>query len=501
MNSPMPSQLPEELSAAQTCALSLPHQAPNQGAVKAAPRTEPRVTGGKPKLLVVDDDDEICTQMKWALGPDYEVLLAGDRPGALAAFKEHRPAVVLLDLGLPPCPATPKEGFEVLSHILGENHSSKAIIISGQSEKQTALRAVGAGAYDFLTKPIQVEELKIILKRTFHVAGLEKNYRELQQQVSPDAFEGMLGTSPAMQQVFTAIRKVATTDASVLLLGESGTGKERAAVAIHARSMRKAGPFVPINCSAIPESLLESELFGHEKGAFTGAHVQRKGRIEAAAGGTLFLDEIGELPTFLQAKLLRFLQEQSFERVGGRQPVTVDARVIAATNVDLEKAISEGRFREDLYYRLAVVVLHLPPLRERQNDIHYLAEEFLRRSAAESGKKGLAFSRDALRALQEHSWLGNVRELENRVKRAVIMAETKYLNAHDLELENVAKTTPGFSLKEARESVEREMIDRALRKHGGRIAPAASELNISRPTLYELMGKLGITRPERSERV
>jgi two-component system NtrC family response regulator len=294
----------------------------------------------KSKLLVVDDDDEICTQMKWALGPDYEVILAEDRAGALAAFQEHRPAVVLLDLGLPPRPASAEEGFEALTEILACNAACKIIIISGQGEKENALRAVGAGAYDFLTKPIQVEELKIILKRTFHVAGLEKNYRELQQQVRTEAFEGMLGTSPVMQQVFSSIRKVAATDAPVLLLGESGTGKERVAVAIHSRSLRPDGPFIPINCSAIPETLLESELFGHEKGAFTGAHVQRKGRIEAATGGTLFLDEIGEMPTFLQAKLLRFLQGQCFERVGGRQPIMVDTRVIAATNMDLKKAIS-----------------------------------------------------------------------------------------------------------------------------------------------------------------
>jgi two-component system NtrC family response regulator len=451
----------------------------------------------RPKLLIIDDDEEICTQMKWALDQDYEMLLAHDHPGGLEAFQQHRPTVVLLDLGLPPQANTPEQGFELLGEMLARNPLVKAIIISGQGEKNNALRAIGAGAYDFISKPVQVEELKVILKRTFHVAGLERNYRELQQHVRGESFEGMLGTSPQMQHVFASVRKVATTDVPVLLLGESGTGKEMVAQAIHNRSSRKEGPFVVINCSAIPDTLLESELFGHEKGAFTGAHVQRKGRIEIAAGGTLFLDEIGDLPTLLQVKLLRFLQQQTIERVGGRQSLQVDTRVIAATNVDLKKAIAEGRFRDDLYYRLAVVVVKLPPLRERENDIRFLAEEFLRRSAAKHGKNGVAFSREALRVLHEHKWPGNVRELENRVKRAVIMAEGKYLGAEDLELGGLTPAPVVASLREARESLERNMIERALRKHAGKIAPAAAELNISRPTLYELMEKLGIQRPER----
>jgi two-component system NtrC family response regulator len=418
----------------------------------------------------------------------------------LDAFTEHRPQVVLLDLGLPPHPGTPEEGLAALSDMIAQNQHAKIIIISGQSEKTNALQAVGAGAYDFLTKPVEVEELKVILRRTFHVAGLERDYRELQAQLQTETFEGLLGTSPQMQRVFTSVRKVATTNAPVLILGESGTGKEMVALAIHRRSSRKEGPFVAINCSAIPETLLESELFGHEKGSFTGAHVQRKGRIEAASGGTLFLDEIGEIPLQLQVKLLRFLQEQRIERVGGRQEIQVDTRVVAATNVELKKAIREEKFREDLYYRLAVVVISLPPLRDREGDVRLLAQEFLRRNALGNGKEGISFSPDAIRAINAHSWPGNVRELENRVKRAVIMAEGRRIAAEDLELESPTAAPLNLNLKEARESAERDVIQRALRKHSGRIAPAAADMGISRPTLYELMEKLGIARAEREDK-
>jgi two-component system NtrC family response regulator len=450
-----------------------------------------------PKLLIVDDDEEIRTQMKWALTQDYEVVLAEDRSSAVNAFQEHRPAVVLLDLGLPPHPGTTEEGFAVLSDIVSQNQFTKVIIVSGQGERSNALRAVGAGAYDFLTKPVELEELKIILRRTFHVAALEKDHRELQARIQAETFEGLLGTSPQMQQVFTMIRKVAGSNAPVLILGESGTGKEMAAQAIHRRSPSKDGPFIAINCSAIPETLLESELFGHEKGSFTGAHTQRKGRIESASGGTLFLDEVGEIPPQLQVKLLRFLQEQRIERIGGRQEIQVEARVVAATNVDLKKAIIDGKFREDLYYRLAVVVLNLPPLRERVGDIRLLAQEFLRRSSAANAKEGLSLGKDAVEALETHTWPGNVRELENRVKRAVIMAEGKRLFAQDLELESTELPPLNLNLKEARESAEREVIQKALRKHGGKIAPAAADLGISRPTLYELLEKLGMAKPDR----
>jgi len=447
----------------------------------------------KPRLLIVDDDEEIRTQMKWGLTQDYEIFLAEDRPTALEMLSEHRPQVVLLDLGLPPRPAEPVEGLAALSEIISRDHLVKVIIISGQGERDNALQAIGAGAYDFLPKPADLEVLKLLLKRAFHVASLEREYRDM-QLLQGETFEGMLGSSPQMQQVFNTIRKVATSDAPVLVLGESGTGKEMVAQGIHRRSARKDGPFVAINCSAIPETLLESELFGHEKGSFTGAHVQRKGRVESASGGTLFLDEIGELPALLQVKLLRFLQEQCIERVGGRQPIPVDTRVVAATNVDLKKAITENKFREDLFYRLAVVVVNLPPLRDRETDVRFLAQEFLRRSAAKIGKTGLTFDQEALRALKDYGWPGNVRELDNRVRRAVIMADGKRLTAADLELGDISERPHAANLKEAREAVEREMIQKALRKHGNKIAPAAADLGISRPTLYELMDKLGLKR-------
>ena len=449
----------------------------------------------RPCVLIVDDDDEIRTQMRWALAGDYEVVLAGDRPSALAELRTHHPAVVLLDLGLPPQPNTPEEGLLALSELVAEGTSSKVIVVSGQGEKANALKAIDSGAYDFVTKPVEIEELRIILKRAFHVARLEQECRKLQEQVAVENFEGMLGTSPQMQAVFTAIRKVATTNAPVLILGESGTGKERAALAIHRRSGRKEGPFVPINCGAIPETLLESELFGHEKGSFTGAHAQRKGRIESAGGGTLFLDEIGEIPPQIQVKLLRFLQEQQLERVGGRQTIQVDTRVIAATNADLMKSIEEQRFREDLYYRLAVVVIQLPALRDRDGDLLLLARDFLRRYAAENKRENLTLSPEAVKAMERHSWPGNIRELENRIKRGVIMAEGRRISAEDLELELGGHQQAGTTLKEAREAAERELVKRVLGRHNGKISPTAAELGVSRPTLYELMDKLGIDKP------
>jgi two-component system NtrC family response regulator len=304
----------------------------------------------------------------------------------------------------------------------------------------------------------------------------------------------MLGSSPSMQEVFASIRKVATTEASVLILGESGTGKEMVAQAIHRCSARKAGPFVPINCGAIPENLLESELFGHEKGSFTGAHMQRKGRIELAEGGTLFLDEIGELPPLLQVKLLRFLQEQTIERVGGRTSLPINTRVLAATNADLKQAMAEGGFREDLYYRLAVISLRLAPLRERPADVAVLAQAFLQKFGAQNKRENLRFQPQALHAMQKHRWPGNVRELENRVKRAVIMAEGRRVTAADLELADALAGGPPVTLRDARETAEREVVQQALTRHGGKIAPAAADLGISRPTLYELMEKLGLKR-------
>ena len=447
-----------------------------------------------PKLLIVDDDEEIRTQMKWALAADYDVSLAEDRASALETFRSAQPSVVLLDLGLPPNPGNPEEGLAILSDLLALNRLVKVVIVSGQGEKENALRAIGNGAYDFLSKPVEMEEVKFLLKRCFHVAQLEQEYAAMQQLMGGDSFEGMLGASAQMRPIFETIRKVATADAPVLILGESGTGKEMVAKAIHQRSNNKTGPFVAINCSAIPETLLESELFGHEKGAFTGAHVQRKGRIESASGGTLFLDEIGEIPLPLQVKLLRFLQEQTIERVGGRQEIHINTRVVAATNADLKKSMLAGTFREDLFYRLAVVQMVLPPLRDRDNDVRLLAQFFLNKFATQVNKPNLAFDQDAIRTLNKHDWPGNVRELENCVRRAVIMAEGKRVTAKDLELDTTGLGANVVTLKDARETVERQMVQLALKKHGGKIAPAAVELGLSRPTLYELMEKLGISK-------
>src|SRR5215831_2405205 len=448
----------------------------------------------KTRLLIVDDNEDICTQMKWALANDYEPLTAEDRASALAAFTEHRPTVTLLDLGLPPRPNEPAEGLAALSAVLALDPLAKVIVISGQGEKQNAVRAVGAGAYDFLCKPIDMDELRLVLQRCVYLAELEQEYRALQYSVRADTFEDMLGASPQMQALFDFIRKVAPTNAPVLILGESGTGKEMVALALHRLSGQKGGPFVAINCNTIPENLLESELFGHEKGAFTGAQTQRKGHIETATGGTLFLDEIGELPEQVQVKLLRFLQEKCFLRVGGRQEIHSDARIVAATNRNLEESVASGKFREDLYFRLAVVVLKMPPLRERGDDIVMIAKAFLHNYGVEHAKPGLTFAPDALRALTLHSWPGNVRELQNRVRRAVIMADGKRVGAGDLELTDTLSVLPPQTLKEARESVDRQMVQDALRRNKRKIAATALELGISRPTLYELMERLGIAR-------
>jgi two-component system, NtrC family, response regulator len=449
----------------------------------------------KPKVLIVDDDEAIRTQMKWALSQVYEVHFAEDRKGALEAFTANSPAVTLLDLGLPPHPNQCDEGLAALSDLLAADNTAKVIVISGQSEKQNAIQAVGEGAYDFLCKPVETEELRLLLRRCIQVVELEKEYRDLQQSQRADVFEDMLGTSPQMQAAFALIRKVAGTDAPVLLLGESGTGKEMAAAAVHRRSARKSGPFVAINCNAIPENLLESELFGHEKGAFTGAHIQRKGLMETASGGTLFLDEIGELPPAIQVKLLRFLQEQRLQRVGGRQEIQIDTRLVTATNADLKQMIETGKFREDLYFRLAVVTIRLLPLRERGEDVVLLAREFLQRYAGQADRTKLVLTPDALRAITRYSWPGNVRELQNRVKRAVIMASGSRVTAKDLELQQSQDVpSSATTLREAREHVEREMIEQALKRNFGKITAAAADLGISRPTLYELMEKLGIAK-------
>jgi two-component system NtrC family response regulator len=447
----------------------------------------------KPRLLVVDDDEDLRGQMRWALADEFEISLAGSRDEALSRAREERPAVVTLDLGLPPHPGGVEEGFAALEELRAADAEVKVVVITGREDRAHALRAIDQGAYDFFVKPIDVEELKVVLRRALKLNALERENRELRQQTA-SAFEGMLGTSPRMQELYAAIRKVATVDAPVLVVGESGTGKELCAHAVHRLGARAAGPFVPINCGAIPGELLESELFGHEKGAFTGAHAQRRGRIESANGGTLFLDEIGELPPSLQVKLLRFLQDHKLERVGGRTPITLDVRVITATNADLKALLREGRFREDLYYRIGVVTLTLPPLRDREDDVALIAEALARRYAAEAGRKLTGFTRDALAALRAHAWPGNVRELENRVRRAAVMAEGPRISAVDLELDG-GGAAARQGLRELRAGLERETIRAALKRNRGNISQTASELGISRPTLYGLLTKFGIERP------
>ena len=447
----------------------------------------------KPTILIVEDDDEVRTQMKWALTQQYEVVLAEDRQSAVDSLKQHKPAVVTLDLGLPPSPGDPREGFSALADLLQSDPALKVIVITGQDERSNGTQAIGLGACDFFSKPVKIDELKVVVARALKVYELEREHREQLATGESDSFEGILGKSSQIQSVFATIRKMSASDASVLVVGESGTGKELVAGAIHRLSVRQKGPFIPINCGAIPETLLESELFGHEKGAFTGAHVQRQGRIEMAHRGTLFLDEIGELSGTLQVKLLRFLQHRVIERIGGRSLISVDTRVIAATNVDLTKAMAEGRFREDLYYRLAVVVIPMPPLREREGDILALANAFLQRQAAAQQKK-LVFTPRAVKALETYGWPGNVRELENRIQRAAIMAENGRITPEDLALTKPYPQFEGQGLGKAREALERQLIEAALMKAKGNLTRAAVELAISRPTLYELMEKLGMRK-------
>src|SRR5262249_2156285 len=362
-----------------------------------------------PTILIVEDDDELRTQMRWALAPQYNIVVAEDRLGALEQLKQHQPAVVTLDLGLPPSPGDTSEGFSALADLLEADPALKVIVITGQDEQGNGSQAIGQGAYDFFSKPIKIDELKVVVARALNISQLQRQHREQAATDEPGSLGGILGNSSQIQKEFTTIQKTARSDASVLIVGESGTGKELVARAIHHSSARQDGPFIAINCGAIPETLLESELFGHEKGAFTGAHLQRQGRIELAQRGTLFLDEIGDLAGAVQVKLLRFLQERVIERVGGRSLIPVDARVIAATNADLGKSMAEGRFREDLYYRLAVMVIPMPALREREGDVVLLANAFLERQAAAQQKK-LIFTEKALQALKTHGWPGKVRE-------------------------------------------------------------------------------------------
>jgi two-component system, NtrC family, response regulator len=446
----------------------------------------------KPRLLIVEDDEDLRKQMKWSLSEDFDVAFAEDRPSAVKAFGKKKPHVVTLDLGLPPRPASVEEGFATLSEILQIEPLSKVVVITGRGERDHALKAISQGACDFLSKPVEIDELKVVLRRAVYVGDLERNSREQKDSETFVEFQGIVGASAQMQEVFSKIRKVTSSNIPVMITGESGTGKELVARAIHDLSPRKKSPFIAINCGAIPDNLIESELFGHERGAFTGAHIQRKGRIEMAEGGTLFLDEIGELSLSMQVKLLRFLQEQMVERVGGREMIRVDARVVTATNRDLREAMKNGTFREDLYFRVGVFGIHLPPLRERDGDIPVLAGRFLGRYASELNKKLSGFEPDAMSVLEDYNWPGNVRELENTIKRAVVMAENKKIQSRDLEIEGESGHKQTMKLKDAREAVERKIVLCALAKNGDNLTRVAEELGISRPSLYDLMERLGV---------
>ena len=446
----------------------------------------------KPKILVVDDDEGIRTQMKWALIQDYDVYLAKDGKKALHLMEREHPSLVTLDLGLPPNPEDTSEGFRLLSQIMLDYPSVKVIVVSGHHEREAALKAISNGAYDFFTKPINIEELKAMLKRGHYVHTLETEYSALQSHIQRQPIGGeIIGSSEKMQGIFTTVRRVATTDVSVLIAGESGTGKELIARAIHFHSIRKNNPFIPINCGAIPENLMESELFGHEKGAFTGAHIQRKGRIELANCGTLFLDEIAELPLSLQVKILRFLQDHKIERVGGRETIEVDLRVVAATNKDIKRLISEGLFREDLYYRLAVVTIDLPPLRERGEDIFILAKTFLKKFAVD-GREPKKLSSEAIDAIMLYEWPGNVRELENKMRRAITLAEGPTITPGDIGLAAGGANAKHLDLKIAREMLDRQYICLAISKNNGNISKAAEELGLTRSTIHYLINKYNI---------
>ncbi len=450
-------------------------------------KTEPR------KLLVVEDDEGLQRQLRWSY-EDYEVIVAGDRGAAIDAIRMHEPAVVTLDLGLPPDPDGVTEGFATLDEILRVRPSTKVIVASGHGARESARRAIASGAFDFYQKPVDIDELGMIVRRAYHVADLEAENRRLAESMQANS-GGMLGGiitgAPEMLKVARMIERVASAQVSVMLLGASGTGKELLARGLHDASMRAGKPFIAINCAAIPENLLESELFGYERGAFTGAVKTQEGKIELAEGGTLFLDEVGDIPLPLQVKLLRFLQERVIERIGGRRPIPVDVRIVCATHQDLDNMIAAGRFREDLFYRLAEIVVRIPSLAERHGDAVLLAHHFLTRFSRENGRSFKGFMPDAIAAISDHPWPGNVRELENRLKRAVIMAESPRLTAEDLDLGS-GMDEAALSLKAVREAADRVAIRRVLARTENNMSHAAKILGVSRPTLYDLIRQYGL---------
>jgi two-component system, NtrC family, response regulator len=446
-----------------------------------------------PQLLIVEDDLALQKQIKWSLD-QFASATADDRESALIQLRRHAPAVVTMDLGLPPDADGTDEGFKLLEQIVGSAPDTKVIVLTGQNGQSNALKAIAMGAYDFLAKPFEPEMLNLTVERAFRLHELQTENARLQSMRQPDTLAGLITRDPDVLRVCRTIEKVANTGATVMLLGESGTGKEVLARGLHQSSNRRAGRFVAINCAAIPENLLESELFGYEKGSFTGAAKTTLGKIETANGGTLMLDEIGDLPMPLQAKLLRFLQERVIERVGGRQEIPVDVRIVCATHQDLKQLTTEGRFREDLYYRLAEIVVNIPPLRSRVGDAALLAHAFTKRFAQEQNRRNLSLSEDALRAIEAHTWPGNIRELENCIKRATIMADGSQVTADDLGLAVPAgdEDDASLDLRTVRDEAEKKAVIAALARSNGNVLKAAELLGVSRPTLYDLMHRLGL---------
>ena len=444
----------------------------------------------KEKILVVDDEQGIREQLYWALNDQYEVHQASDSKTALREVIEFKPAVITLDISLTGA-EDEREGIDLIGRILDTDHSVKIIMVSGHGQKENAIECINRGATDFFTKPIDLDDLKVVINRAIHIYRLEVDNKILQSQLySKEKFENIIGSSEQMQKLFQFIKTVAENDYTVLITGESGTGKELVARAIHKRSKRRSAPFIAINCGAIPENLLESELFGYEKGAFTDAKSQKIGKFEQAVNGTIFLDEIGEMTLKLQVKLLRFLEDRRIERVGGTQLIELDVRIIAATNQDLEEHAKSGKFREDLFYRLSVLHKELPPLRERGEDIIFLSNYFLDRFGKDNKRKGLKLSSEAIQAIDTYKWPGNVRELENKIKRAVILSQNKNISPQDLNLGSEDEQDKPFAtLQEVRECAEMEHLKKALVAADWNISKVSRDLATSRTTLYELMEK------------
>lgn len=447
----------------------------------------------KKRLLIVEDDPGLQSQMRWCFDSSIEVETAEDRESAINTLRRFEPQVVTLDLGLPPDPGGAREGFALLEELLRLAPNLKVIVVTGREDKENAVTAIGMGASDFYQKPLDADILGFVVNRAFRLAELEQENRELTRSNADTRLKGIIATSPQMLNVCRTVEKVAPTDVTALILGETGTGKELLAKAIHDLSNRACQPFSAINCAAIPENLLESELFGYEKGAFTGANSSKKGKIELADGGTLFLDEIGDMPMSLQVKLLRFLQERVIDRVGGLKPVAVDVRVVCATHRDVTQLIADGHFREDLYYRISEISVEVPPLRERQGDAVVIAQMLLKEFSRSMDRGNLSFTEDALSAIKHHPWPGNVREMINKVKRATIMADGKRVSAEDLELQIHASNGPGLlNLRQVREDAERQAITQTLKASNYNMAQAARLLGITRPTLYNLTDKYKI---------